>query len=311
MGLASAAVLLAAWSCTTLVPGPSSLMVLAAVLAPLIVVPAVPLVTVAVRYRRWVSATLGLAAAVVPWVFVVGYSVPDPAVGRDSLPVRVLTLNTDVGRADATQIVAAVRARAVDVLVLTELTATLVADLHSAGLEAVLQPRFTDLAGGPVAGIGVWTRQQVADAGPVTGLTWPAARVVLRTAAGELTVIACHVSAPVPHFPYVVDTPSWQRDLRTVGEVAGATPGRHAVVGDLNATIWNSDFRALLRTGLRDASDVAGSWLNPTWPTWVPTAYAPLDHVLVGAGVGVASSGTVEVAGSDHRAAWADLSLPM
>jgi endonuclease/exonuclease/phosphatase (EEP) superfamily protein YafD len=81
-------------------------------------------------------------------------------------------------------------------------------------------------------------------------------------------------------------------------------------VGDLNATPWQPGFRKLTKAGWRDAADVVGQGLRPTWPSWAPLALAPLDHVLVSGAVGVSGADTTDIRGSDHRALIVTLVVP-
>ena len=70
--------------------------------------------------------------------------------------------------------------------------------------------------------------------------------------------------------------------------------------------------RRILDTGYRDAADVVGAGLTPSWPNderW----YVPgvtLDHVLADRRVGVKAVSVHTIEGSDHRAVYAELVLP-
>ncbi len=83
------------------------------------------------------------------------------------------------------------------------------------------------------------------------------------------------------------------------------------IVGDFNATLDQDGLRDVLDRGYRDAADVTGRGLVPTWPN--DELYPPLitiDHVLADRRIGIASYGTADLAGSDHRAIHARLFLP-
>jgi endonuclease/exonuclease/phosphatase (EEP) superfamily protein YafD len=157
----------------------------------------------------------------------------------------------------------------------------------------------------------VWSRLPTEQVRPTTGTRWPGARVVLSTDAGPVTMIAAHVLAPKPpRFPFVGDASGWQSDIRRVGELSAADEGPRFVIGDLNATPWNAAFRGLAGYGLTDAADLIGRGMRPTWPSWSPIAAAPLDHVMVAGNLRVASVGTIDIRGTDHRALWAELARP-
>lgn len=83
------------------------------------------------------------------------------------------------------------------------------------------------------------------------------------------------------------------------------------LIGDFNATLDHSQLRELLDRGYRDAGDVAGKGLEPTWPN--NGSLGPLitiDHVLADRRLGIVKYGVGDLPGSDHRPVWAELALP-
>lgn len=71
------------------------------------------------------------------------------------------------------------------------------------------------------------------------------------------------------------------------------------VMMDMNATPWSfvfSDFEA--DSGLK--SGVRGFGLLPSWPTWMPLLWIPLDHIFVSKSVKVKSMKRGPIIGSDH-----------
>jgi len=138
----------------------------------------------------------------------------------------------------------------------------------------------------------------------VPGTHWPAVRAVLDTGHGRLTVVAGHV---VP--PTLTSAGSWSTDLAALHR-AGDVSGPVTVLGGLNGTPWNAQFRAAAGGGLHDAGDVLGRGIRPTWPTWLGIPLLPLDHALVGGKVGVQSLSGVSIDGTDHRALLVALQVP-
>jgi endonuclease/exonuclease/phosphatase (EEP) superfamily protein YafD len=82
------------------------------------------------------------------------------------------------------------------------------------------------------------------------------------------------------------------------------------VVGDFNATRWNSAFRELLDADLSDAADDVGHGLRTTWKGTgrVPIEMV-LDHILVSDDFGVLDTRVGPGVGSDHRPVIADVAL--
>ncbi len=311
--LVPAVALLVVWAATCLVdglPGPlDGVAVAAAALAPFAVIAAIPVVALALRVRRRSGVPLAVAAAVaalVPWLFVLGYASPADAgpPGTGGVRVSAMLLDADGGRADPPSIVAAVARQPVDLLVVTGATGLLAHDLTTAGLDPRLRPRWAS-ASDPGSGDAtlVWSRYPVTRVEPVPGASAPAVRLVLDTGGAPLAVVAGAAST-------AGGTGTWRADLAALGSAAGVR-GPVALLGSLDATPQQAAFRRLVGAGLTDAADALGRGPRPTWPSWSPLPFLPLDHVLVGGGIGVRAASTLPVAGTAHRAIVASLAVPV
>ncbi|MFN0284253.1 MAG: endonuclease/exonuclease/phosphatase family protein [Kineosporiaceae bacterium] len=301
------AALLVAWAATCFSTAAGLLGVVPvtlATLAPFVSVAAVPVATVALRRRRWVSAAAALVAAVVPWTFVLGYASADPGPTQEGTRLTVLVVNAHDGRADAADIVSAVRGHDVDLLVVTELSRTLSHELTASQLGSYLAPQWFDISDEPEAGLGIWSELDVGSQALLEGTTWPAVRATVQTRAGEVTLVAGHAVPPVPN-----DADAWAGDLRAF---AASTRGTERVllVGSFNASPWHAQYRALLGDTLVDAADVRGRGLRPTWPTWTPLPLVPMDAALVTRDLRVVSADTVAIDDTDHRALLVALEVP-
>ncbi|WP_233153715.1 endonuclease/exonuclease/phosphatase family protein, partial [Kineosporia sp. R_H_3] len=302
-----AALLLLGWVSSVFVDVGGLLGVLPVTLAttaPFVTVLAVPVATLAVRRRRWESLVAALVAGALPWAFVLGYASADPPPADAGAAVTVLVVNAHDGRADAAEIVAAVRSHDVDVLVVTELSRTLTHELTEARLATFLAPQWFDVEDAPDEGLGVWSRLDLAGTALVPGTTWPAVSLQVQTRAGDLTVVAGHVVPPVPS-----DVDDWRSDLEALGAAVRGKE-RTLLAGSFNASPWHAQYRRLLGTTLVDAADVQGAGLRPTWPAWTPLPLVPLDSALVTKDLRVVSADTVPVQDTDHRALLVSLEVP-
>ncbi len=82
------------------------------------------------------------------------------------------------------------------------------------------------------------------------------------------------------------------------------------IAGDFNATPYSPTFRRLLQaTGLRDSR--AGFGWQPSWPTYFPLFWLPIDHILVSPDFQVLLRTTGSYIGSDHYPVIAELSRPL
>ena len=80
------------------------------------------------------------------------------------------------------------------------------------------------------------------------------------------------------------------------------------VAGDFNATPFSPIFRKLLKiSGLKDSREGFG-W-QPSWPTYFPPLWIPIDHILVSPEIQVHKRSTGSYIGSDHYPVFAELSI--
>ncbi|HET9657203.1 MAG TPA: endonuclease/exonuclease/phosphatase family protein, partial [Kineosporiaceae bacterium] len=304
--------LLLTWSATALgnVNGPqlvAGLLAAAAAASPLAAVFALAVAAFAVRGRRWVVTGVATLAGLLPWAFALPYAVPADATTGSVTAVRVLVVNAHDGQADPGDIAAAVREQKVDLLVVTELTSRLAHDLTDSGLDLTGRWVTVPEPDNPLpvrAGLGIWSRLGMSGFTPVPGTRWPAVRAKVDTGHGTLTVIAGHV---VP--PGLGTSGTWAADLAAL-HAAAQVPGPVAVLGGLNGTPWNAQFRAAAGGHLRDAGNVLGHGIRPTWPSWLGIPLLPLDHVLVGGRVGVRAMDGATIDGTDHRGLLVTLAVP-
>ena len=246
-------------------------------------------------------AAIALAGAVA------GRTIPatlDPAPCGSRL--RVLSANLLYRLGDAPSVLAHVKSDDVDLLAVQELTFEGVAGLDAAGVAGLLPYRVaypTD----SYTGSALFSRHPLTP-GPLRrhacGNMQATATVSLPD--GEAVL----VESVHPCAPYPGRTACWERDLR---EQQPATTGGTPLVllGDFNATLDHMALRRLLRTGYRDAAAERGKGLVPTWPfRRIPAPWVTLDHVLVDRRIGVLDFGTRGIRHSDHRAVYAELSVP-
>ena len=272
---------------------------------PYVAVAALLVAGVAVAAENWAAAALVglatayLAAAVVPRAVGDGTV---PAAGHET--VAVLAANVHRGTADAQALVALVDRLDPDVLSVEELTPRFARQLRAAGLPARLPQALIAVRAGS-AGAGIYTRL------PLRGLRGPdrssfrMPRARLTLADGRpLRLVSVHPYPPQPH-----NVGEWEAALRGLPAAGAGSPW--LLAGDFNATLDQSQFRDLLGRGYRDAGDVAGDGLEPTFPR-EGHAIPPItiDHVLADRRLGVVAYAVEELPGSDHRAVFARLRLP-
>jgi endonuclease/exonuclease/phosphatase (EEP) superfamily protein YafD len=231
--------------------------------------------------------------------------VPDSGGARRGVPLRVLTVNLWIGRADPAVVVGLVRSLDVDLLAVQELTTTGLHALDSAGLGTTLPYRVPYLE--PHVS-GLFSRFPLRDDGVrVHPSSFGQARATVSVpGAAPVAVESVHSCAPIG--------PGadrwWRADLANQPPATVHGPLR-LLIGDFNATLDHRPLRRLLATGYRDAAEVRGTGLRPTWAgTDGSLPGVTIDHVLADRRIGVTDHRVATVRGTDHRAVFAALLLP-
>jgi endonuclease/exonuclease/phosphatase (EEP) superfamily protein YafD len=260
-------------------------------------------VVLALALRRWVAAAVAVLTTLVLVAVVAPRAVADdtPAGGPR---LRVMTINTRGGQAEPGDIVRLVRDLRVDVLSVQELYPGVVEGLSIAGIDRELP--YHQVYG---AEAGMFSRLPLEHTG------------VHRNPDGFLQAYG---TVPAPGAPPVLfeavhscspyslrQTSCWRRDLSAQPPATPDGPLR-ILAGDFNATLDHALLRRLLGTGYVDAADRAGEGLVGTWGPYDGDRIPPvvIDHVLADRRIGVRGVSVHAVAGSDHRAVVAELSLP-
>ena len=291
-------------------------------LIPLLWVPLVALGALAAWFHAWGTACCLLAAAIASVLRRAQYRKAGRETTREtqissretqcetaSDTLRVMTLNCRYGRADAGTIMRHIRERDIDVLALQEVTDALIVRLNEAGIRDTLPHCQTgtphdDDNGGYNA---LFSRIEPAATTPNI-VDIPAAQVpamTLSMGGRNLTVASAHPKSPMR------GCGQWSAGIRGLSALAGSDGERNevAVMGDLNSSIEHPSFRTLLAAGLIDASLAQGAGPALTFPSWLTWPRIELDHVLFTRGVRASDVRPLAVAGSDHLALVATLSL--
>lgn len=273
-------------------------------LTPYVAFGGVLLTAVIAMTGRWGSAIVVFALSAALGLMLLPRVFGDAQPGTGGPTLRVLSVNLYYGDADPSAVVDLVREHDVDVLALQELTPSAAAGLERAGLDELLPNQvFEPMPGAD--GSGIASRHELlrlALAGDST-FQQPSAAVQL---AGGVTaqVVAVHAVPPVTRSDW------WRGDLRGLPSADKKGPVR-ILAGDFNATLDHAEFRAVRDRGYVDAADQLGEGLRATWPQQRLAPPVTLDHILVDSRARVVAFDVLDVRGSDHRAVFAELRLPI
>jgi endonuclease/exonuclease/phosphatase (EEP) superfamily protein YafD len=119
-----------------------------------------------------------------------------------------------------------------------------------------------------------------------------------------ISLILVHPTVPIKQQSFI----DRNKQLAAMGEYAAQVKNPLVVVGDFNTTMWSPFYKNMVKTAkLRNAR--SGFGILPTWPTFLPLAYIPIDHFLVSKEIGVLKIRTGRNVGSDHLPLITDLVL--
>lgn len=262
---------------------------------------------IATALRNWAAAavaglaTLCLALAVLPRA--VGDGTVE-ASGRETL--SVLSANIHHGTSEAEALVALVERHRPNLLAIQELTPSFARELQRAGLGRLLPDEVLETQRG-VSGSGLYSSLPMRKLPAPQVFAFRQPRVVLQLPDGRrIRVVDVHPYPPQSHH-----VEQWTAALESLPSAGRGVPW--VLVGDFNATLDHSQLREILDRGYRDAGEVAGEGLEPTWPAEDWASRLPgvtIDHVLADERLDVVDYEVEELPGSDHRPVRAELALP-
>ena len=261
---------------------------------------------VVVLLRRWAPSAVAALAVVV-----LAVSVLPRALGGPDEPVTggrtmsLIAFNLAKGKADLNQLLKISRDREVDLLSLQEVTPAAAVGFREAGFRRVF-PYAVVKTSPDAGGAALFSRFPIIYAGrPATRAIQP--RAIVRAPDTVLfELMSVHPNAPAGP----ITTPQWESDFELLPS-AGVTGPPLVLAGDFNATLDHRNLRDLIGTGYRDAGDVTGSGLVPTWPSKLKWPLpVTIDHVLVEPPLRITGYVVIAIRGSDHRAVLTGLSVP-
>jgi endonuclease/exonuclease/phosphatase (EEP) superfamily protein YafD len=250
------------------------------------------LILLALRRQALYSLLLALAVAlnasyVLPW-----YAGSEAAAASGEL--KVLYTNVLASNREHDRLLALLRHEQPDIVALLEISAQWLGALQ------VLEEDFPHSYTVPREdnfGMGVWSRLPLSAATHIDSppLGYPTILARINVDGATVRLIATHPMIPVGADNFAARN----QQLQSIEDMVSATDDNVILIGDLNASIWDRHYRDFEdATGLRNAR--RGYGILPTWPTFMPPAMIPIDHVLVSDRIGITDIRTGPRIGSDH-----------
>jgi len=236
------------------------------------------------------------ATFVLPWYTGAGNDHGDT--GLTVMQANVLSTNEEYGKVGE-----ALESEQPDLVVFQEVSPDWLMAL--AELKSVYPHSYAEAREGNF-GVAVFSKLPLVSVTHVDSPPFAYPTVIAKLRLGEhvLNLVATHPTIPVSRELFAARN----AQLDSLHEVLESLDGPTVLLGDLNASMWDVNYRALeMRSGLRNARK--GFGVTPTWPTFMPLAMIPIDHVLVSAEINVRDVHAGPRIGSDHLPLVVTLSL--
>ncbi len=268
---------------------------------PVLFVPALFVLLIAVLTKRWAQSIASVLLAVVFWFGIAPAreKIPAPFWVAKAARFRLASANLLFDNKKPGVTFANVLAQNADVVVLTEFTPDDETRAQTDDVLAKYPFRVLVPRSGPLGG-AVLSKYPFDDVQRIGRDELPSVRVTLPT--GELVrVVAVHPGPPLS----ARESNSWDQDLKNYGRYASDIGVDEPLVmsGDFNGTRWQPPFGHLLAGPLlRDAHETVGKGLTMSWPvhSLVPP-FARLDHALFNERLFPVSVTDLKDEASDHR----------
>ena len=243
-------------------------------------------------HNPWIIAALGIAfvvnaAYVLPWYF--GTRESSGNTELKVLHANVLARNTAYGR-----LIKLVDDENPDIIILQEISPAWAAEIQSLRSE---YPYSRIEAREGNFGIALLSRFPLTASQVVTSPPLDYPTIVADVSVGDksLHVVTTHPMVPLGRSFY----DARNEQLGTLPALLDSESDASMLVGDLNASMWDFHLRLLEQSsGLANAR--AGFGIVPTWPTFMPFAMIPIDHVFVSDSISVTGFRSGSRIGSDH-----------
>lgn len=271
---------------------------------PLLLLPAFPAVVLALRFGIWSAAVVGLVCILFEAGLVVAHRwrprTPGWVEGAPTVQVTMGNVFVDNDEPDraARQLVE----READVVVVVETTPDFRAAFDRCGGSDRYPHRTFDGDDDSEYAVALYAAAEPRELAMFDVGELRAASATIERAGCSLLVLGVLPMATVDPGGYKV----WRRQVDALRRWVRHRHEPLIIVGDFNTTVFRPGFRALLRTGLRDAHETLGVGMRPSFQLMAsgPLAKLPvirLDHALCNRDVWPLAVEDLGPEGSDHR----------
>jgi endonuclease/exonuclease/phosphatase (EEP) superfamily protein YafD len=235
-------------------------------------------------------------AEIVPWYF------PAPALAGADPGQNLRILHSNVLRSNRrySEVISLVKAEQPDIAVFVEVNTSWAKELS---VLSEIFPYYSQQQESEKFGSAIYSKLPLENASVKAFSNQRKSLLVDVKSQGKIiSLILVHPTVPIKQQSFIARN----KQLAAIGEYAAQVKNPLIVVGDFNTTMWSPFYKNMVKTAkLRNAR--SGFGILPTWPTFLPLAYIPIDHFLVSKEIGVLKIRTGRNVGSDHLPLITDL----
>ncbi len=220
-----------------------------------------------------------------------------------SIRVQMINVLRDNTRKSA--VIDAIRTADPDLFVAVELD-----DEWLMALKQALADRWPHSIGearGDAFGIALFSKRPLENATifESPGSYAPSIRAEVDNNGRKVTIYGTHPFPPISPF----NQKNWIAHMDDLARRIPEESGPVVVIGDFNTTPWSENYRRFRSiSGLADSMQGFGP--QASWPSFVPYAGLPIDHVMVSPGIRTIARKVGPFVGSDHYPITVDLEIP-
>jgi endonuclease/exonuclease/phosphatase (EEP) superfamily protein YafD len=253
--------------------------------------------------HRYAYASALLLTVILNGTFIVGWYLPLNNDGGGPSNLTLMHANVLSSNDKHQRLIDLIAAENPDIVFLQEITDNWVTGL--ANLQKKYPFSYPQARMGNF-GIAVYSKIPFDSVGHVDSPPLNHPTIIATVTIGEkkLTLISSHPTIPLGKRLYSARN----QHLDSLLDVVQAADDPVVLLGYFNASTGDPRFRKLAKsTGLSNAR--RGFGIMPTWPTYMPIAMIPIDHVLISERIAVTNMKTGKSIGSDHLPLIVTLSL--
>ena len=254
-------------------------------------------------FKEWSLAAALLLTSLFNASFLLPWYLPQESGSEGAQQLKLFHANVFSGNDKYTRLIDAIASENPDIVFIQEATGNWVSALQS--LREGYPHSYADPRAGNF-GIAVYSKIPFDSVTHVESPPLAYPTIIARITFNDqpLTLVSSHPTIPLGRNNFEARN----QQLDNLEELVSGLSGHIILAGDFNMGLWGARYRRLIEsTQLRNAR--SGFGILPTWPTALPIAMIPIDHVLVSDGIAVLDIRTGRRNGSDHLPLVVTLSL--